>query len=153
MPNLKREISTNDEVATLAVLVAVAVDSGLSLSAAIEAAISDARGSIANRLRRLVRALDLGGNLADELALMQAGAGGALAEFLVKLQIAIEFGSPVANQLMQFSNSLRGTINHLRLTMGARQENTMLLPLVFLILPVSILFALYPSLQYLSLTK
>jgi hypothetical protein len=37
--------------------------------------------------------------------------------------------------------------------MGAKQENTMLLPLVFLILPVSILFALYPSLQYLSLAK
>lgn len=151
MPNLKRAIANNNEVATLATLIAVGVDSGLSLSAAIGAAIEDAKGNVADRFRRLIRALDLGGNLPEELSIMRNGASGPLAEFVVKLQIALEFGSPVAEQLTQFSASLRATINHQRLTMGARQENTMLLPLVFLILPISILFALYPSMQYLNL--
>lgn len=151
MPSLKRDISNNNEVATIATLIAVGVDSGLSLSAAIEAAIADSKGSVAERFRRLMGSLDLGGNLPEELSIMRKGASGPLAEFVVKLQIALEFGSPVAEQLQQFSASLRATINHQRLSMGAKQENTMLLPLVFLILPVSILFALFPSMQYLNL--
>ena len=151
MANLKRAIANNNEVATLATLIAVGVDSGLSLSAAIEAAVEDARGTVAERFRRLIRSLDLGGNLPEELANMRNGASGPLAEFVVKLQIALEFGSPAAEQLAQFSAALRATINHQRLTMGAKQENTMLLPLVFLILPISILFALFPSMQYLNL--
>ena len=151
LPSLKREISNNNEVATIATLIAVGVDAGLSLSAAIEAAVADAKGSVADRFRRLIGSLDLGGNLPDELSIMRNGASGPLAELVVKLQIALEFGSPVAEQLQQFSASLRATINHQRFTMAAKQENTMLLPLVFLILPVSILFAIFPSMQYLNL--
>lgn len=151
MPNLKREMSFNDEVATIATLIAVGVDSGLSVSAAIESAVSEMRGMVADRFRKVIKALDLGENLADELGLMRQFSNGALSELLVKLQIALEFGSPVSDQLMQFASSVRATINHQRLALGTKQENAMMLPLVFLILPVSILFALYPSIQFLNL--
>ena len=152
MPNLKRQMTFNDEVATIATLIAVGVDSGLSVSAAIEAAVSEAKGPVANRFRRVVKALDLGGSLPEEIDLMRQVSHGALSELLLKMQIALEFGSPVAEQLMQFSSSLRATINHQRFALGTKQENAMMLPLVFLILPVSVLFALYPSIQFLNLS-
>lgn len=151
MSNLKSEILFGDEVATIALLIAVGVDSGLSLSAAIEAAITEAQGKVANRFATLVRSLDLGGNLPDELSLMRAGSAGALSELILKLQIALEFGSPLAEQLTQFASGLRSTISHQRMAMATKQENAMLLPLVFLILPVSVLFAVYPSMQFLNL--
>ena len=151
MANLKREISINDEVATIATLISVGVDSGLSLSASIEVAISEAQGEVAKKFQTLIRSLDLGGNLPDELSSMRAHSSGALSELILKLQIALEFGSPLADQLTQFSSGLRATISHQRMAMGTKQENAMLLPLVFLILPISVLFALYPSMQFLDL--
>jgi tight adherence protein C len=43
------------------------------------------------------------------------------------------------------SDGIRGTLRARQISDAGRRENQMLLPLVFLILPVTIAFAMYPS--------
>jgi tight adherence protein C len=139
------------EVAELSSMLSVAIDSGLSLIGAIEATFSSAGGDVAAKFKRLLTSLNLGGNLYDELAKMRASnRDQAVGELVVKLQIALQFGSPIAEQLADLSFSLRRQLAQAELAESSKRENLMLLPLVFLILPVTVLFAVYPALQYLK---
>jgi tight adherence protein C len=47
--------------------------------------------------------------------------------------------------------SARSEIRNELLTQAGRNETRMLIPLVFLILPITVLFAIYPSLQLLNI--
>ena len=149
----KRDVQLIFEVAELSALLSVAIDSGLSIIGAIEATFLEAGGEVASKFRRLLSSLGLGGNLYDELMKIRSNSKeSALNELIVKLQIAIQFGSPLSQQLSDLSQSLRRQLAHLEITEAARRENLMLMPLVFLILPVSVVFAIYPTLQYLNLS-
>ena len=140
------------EVAELCTLLAVALDSGLSLIGAMDATFSEASGDVANTFNRLLKRLNLGGNLFEELARVRASQGSqAVVELVVKLQIALQFGSPISEQLADLSHSLRRQLAQAEFSNAAKRENLMLLPLVFLILPVTVLFAVYPALQYLQI--
>lgn len=149
----KRDVQQIFEVAELSALLSVAIDSGLSIIGAIEATFLEAGGEVASKFRRLLSSLGLGGNLYDELMKIRSNSKeSALNELILKLQIAIQFGSPLSQQLSDLSQSLRRQLAHLEITEAARRENLMLMPLVFLILPVSVVFAIYPTLQYLNLS-
>jgi tight adherence protein C len=75
----------------------------------------------------------------------------ALDELALKLQVSLQFGTPLAEQLTLLVGTNRSFIASAQLAESAKRENLMLLPLVFLILPITVVFALFPSLQYLSL--
>jgi tight adherence protein C len=140
------------QVSQLSALLSVAIDSGLSLVGAIDATFSRANGEVADKFKRLLAALDLGGNLFDELSKLRATSDDpALNELVVKLQVAMQFGSPIAQQLSDLARTLRHQLAQVQLTQATKRENLMLLPLVFLILPVTVLFAVFPALQYLNL--
>ena len=148
----KENLDHTNQVAQFSLLLAVALDSGLSLVGAIYETFSLAQGDVAKQFQRLLASLELGGNLYDELAVIRAKVGGnALGDLIIKLQVSLQFGSPLSDQLMAFAKSLRQHIAHVRFTQAAKQENLMLLPLVFLILPVTVLFAVFPAIQYLNL--
>lgn len=73
-----------------------------------------------------------------------------LRELAMKLALAEQLGSPVAGQLVALAQSLRMTrLSRLR-EIGAKKETRMMIPLVSLVLPVTVLFAVYPSLQFLQ---
>ncbi|MEO6885474.1 MAG: type II secretion system F family protein [Jatrophihabitantaceae bacterium] len=117
-------------------------------------------------LRRVCRLT--GGELARELemALDQAQAGkslvGALTEladrttlepfsrFIQGLVVAVERGTPLAEVLRAQAADVREMSKRALLEAGGRSEITMLVPVVFLILPVTVLFALYPGLLTLT---
>ena len=147
-----REIADRNEIAQLARLLGVAFDAGLGVVAALEEVVPKASGRSARKLQRLLDSLSLGGNLYEELEqLTDAEKYPALDELVLKLQAALQFGTPIANQLMALARSNRAIVAQIQITQAAKQENLMLLPLVFLILPVTVLFAIYPSTQYLNL--
>lgn len=149
---IDREIADRNEIAQLARLLGVAFDSGLGVVAALEEVVPKASGRSARKLQRLLDSLNFGGNLYEELEqLRNAEKHPALDELVLKLQAALQFGTPIANQLMALSRSNRAIVAQIQITQAAKQENLMLLPLVFLILPVTVLFAIYPSTQYLNL--
>ena len=147
----KGDIDELNQVSQFSALLAVALDSGLSLVGAMHVTFGRARGEVARRFQRLLASLELGGNMFDELALLRSKVpGSALNDLVIKLQVSLQFGSPLADQLTEFSRTLRSRIAQQQLTQAAKKENLMLLPLVFLILPITVIFAIFPALQYLN---
>ena len=74
--------------------------------------------------------------------------------FLQGLLVAIERGTPLAEVLRAQATDVREFTKRALLEAGGRKELQMMVPVVFLILPVTVLFALYPGLLTLvSLSK
>lgn len=148
----KENLEQTHQVAQLSSLLAVALDSGLSLVGAIDVTFANAQGDVASRFQRLLASLELGGNLYDELQRLRTKhSASAVNELVIKLQVSLQFGSPLSQQLVEFSRALRSQIAQKQLSQAAKKENLMLLPLVFLILPVTVIFAIFPALQYLNI--
>src|SRR5450756_851881 len=105
-----------------------------------------------------------GGELPDELAavLAQTRAGTplmaalaslrdragveALARFVDGMVVAIERGTPLAEVLRAQAVDVREAGKRALLEAGGRREIAMMFPVVFLVLPVTVVFALYPGL-------
>lgn len=116
-----------------------------------------------NRVCRLTGG-ELAGDLARALARARSGepltsALGELAErttlepfarFVQGLIVAIERGTPLADVLHAQALDVRELGKRALLEAGGRKEIAMLLPVVFLIMPVTVLFALYPGLLTLT---
>ena len=72
--------------------------------------------------------------------------------FRSTLTTAIERGSPLASVLHDQARDQRERSLAALMEEGGRREIAMLLPVVFLILPVTVIFALYPGLIALDFT-
>ena len=76
------------------------------------------------------------------------------ARFLQGLVVAIERGTPMADVLRAQAADVREASKRALLEAGGRKEISMMIPVVFLLLPITLLFALYPGLVTLvSLTR
>jgi tight adherence protein C len=76
------------------------------------------------------------------------------ARFVQGLVVAIERGTPLAEVLRAQAADVREAGKRTLLETGGRKEVSMMVPVVFLILPVTVLFALFPALSTLvSLTR
>jgi tight adherence protein C len=74
--------------------------------------------------------------------------------FVQGLVVAIERGTPLAGVLRAQATDVREYSKRALLEAGAKKELQMMVPVVFMILPVTVLFALYPGLLTLiSLTQ
>jgi tight adherence protein C len=71
--------------------------------------------------------------------------------FVDGLVVAVERGTPLAEVLRAQAADVREQRKRQLIEAGGRKEVLMLVPVVFLILPVVVLFALYPG--YFSLTQ
>ncbi|MCU1658736.1 MAG: Type secretion system domain protein [Pseudonocardiales bacterium] len=72
------------------------------------------------------------------------------ARFVQGLVVAIERGTPLADVLRAQAVDVREIGKRALLEAGGRKEISMMVPVVFLILPVTVLFALYPGLLTLT---
>jgi tight adherence protein C len=78
----------------------------------------------------------------------------AFARFLEGFVVAIERGTPLADVLRAQAADVREFGKRQLLEAGGRKEVAMLVPVVFLIMPITVLFALYPGLlTVVSLTR
>ena len=89
----------------------------------------------------LVQALD---GIAERTALSP------LARFVDGIAVAVERGTPLADVLRAQAADVREARKRNLLEVGGRKEIAMMVPVVFLVLPVTILFALYPGLIQIS---
>ena len=107
------------------------------------------------RLSRGELARELGRALADARAgasLVQALQGIAvrtnlppLARFVDGVAIAVERGTPLAEVLRAQAVDVREAGKRALMEAGGRKEIAMMIPVVFLVLPVTVLFALFPG--------
>jgi len=142
----RRERRLLAELPTVAELLALSVAAGEGPAAALDRVARSCRGELAEELKRvlgetragetLVRALD---GLADRTGLL------ALSRFADGLAVALERGTPLADVLRAQAGDIREAGRRELIESGARREVAMMIPVVFLVLPVTIAFAFYPG--------
>ncbi len=76
----------------------------------------------------------------------------AIARFVDGMVVAVERGTPLADVLRAQAVDVREAGRRSLLETGARRELLMMVPVVFLVLPVSVVFALFPGFFGLSLS-
>ena len=74
-----------------------------------------------------------------------------VARFAEGLAIAVERGTPLADVLHAQAGDVREASRRALIETGARKEVLMMVPVVFLVLPVVVVFAFYPGLVGLRL--
>jgi tight adherence protein C len=133
-------------------MLALALAAGDGIFTAIARVTPRASGVLAEHFSTLMQGLELGGEFEVEIReLARRIPQRQVSEFCTKLVLSIKRGSPLATLLREQSLSARAEIRADLLRQAARNETRMLIPLVFLILPVTVLFAVYPSLQLLRI--
>lgn len=142
----RRERRLLAELPTVAELLALAVAAGEGPAAALDRVARSCHGELSGELQRvlaetragepLVRALDA---LADRTGLV------ALSRFADGLAVALERGTPLADVLRAQAGDIREANRRELIESGARREVSMMIPVVFLVLPVTIAFAFYPG--------
>lgn len=108
-------------------------------------------GRLGVLLSELNREIELGASLEQGLELLEQAAGSALAgELVQKVKVSLERGTPLADQLSQLAASAQAQSAARLLRQAGGNETKMLIPTIFVILPITVLFAIYPSLSLLS---
>ena len=105
---------------------------GGELGRSIQGALAHARSGVplAEALERMARASNLD----------------PLARFIDGLVIALERGTPLADVLRAQAADVREEAKRHLLERGARNEIAMMVPVVFLLLPTTVVFAMFPGL-------
>jgi len=109
-------------------------------------------GRLAVEFSRLITEVENGAELrAELLALQQRLPQPQLQEFLAKLLSALDRGTPIADLITEQAQSVRSDLSQLLIQQAGKNETKMLVPTVFLILPITVFFAIFPSLGALRL--
>jgi tight adherence protein C len=143
----QREERMLAEFPTIAELLALSVSAGEGAIAALERVTSRSRGELARELARALADARAGASLVDALERMADRTSLAvLIRFVDGVAIAVERGTPLADVLRAQATDVREAGKRALLEAGGRKEIAMMVPVVFLVLPVTVLFALYPGL-------
>jgi tight adherence protein C len=111
-----------------------------------------ANGTFHDAIHGLCKNLDLGASFNDELnSLCELLPTSGVKDFANKLSIALNRGTPLASSLDALAHSLRRKFYNELLSRAGSNETKMMVPLVALVLPVTVLFALYPSVGVLQI--
>lgn len=103
-------------------------------------------GEVSREFRGVVGAVNTGIPLTEALAECARRVDlAALTRCVEQLTAALERGSPLAEVLRAQAQDAREDAKRTLLEIAGKKEVAMLVPLVFLILPLSILFAIYPG--------
>ncbi len=150
----RRERRMAEELPALTDLLAIAVAAGESPTAALRRVVGRARGDLADELSRVVGEIHSGSTVIDAFDALSARTGVAsIARFAEGLAVAVERGTPIVEVLHAQTADVREAARRDLIESGGRREVLMMIPVVFLILPVTIVFAFYPGLVGLSLTS
>jgi tight adherence protein C len=142
----RREERILAEFPTVAELLALAVTAGEGPASALERVCRVSGGELAGELRTALAEARAGAGLVAALDGVAARTSlPVLARFVDGIAIAVERGTPLADVLRAQAVDVREAGRRRLLETGGRREIAMLVPVVFLILPVTVLFALWPG--------
>lgn len=148
----RREEAMLAEFPVVADLLALAVTAGEAPAAALDRVCRLCRGELGRELAGALAEARSGAPLPVALqSLADRTSLEPLARFVDGIVIALERGTPLAEVLRAQAADVREARKRDLLATGGRREIAMLVPVVFLILPVTVLFALYPGLVNLTL--
>lgn len=140
------------ELPAVAELLALAVTAGEGANGAVERVSRRAHGELAGELRRVVGEVRTGEPLARALDRLAERAGvPAVSRFTEAVAVAVDRGTPLAEVLRAQAQDAREAGRRELMESGGRKEVAMLVPVVLLILPVTVVFAVFPGLLALRL--
>jgi len=141
------------EFPTVAELLALAVAAGESPVAALDRVVRRSGGELSADLGRVLAEVRTGEPVASAFDRMASTTGLPLvARFAQGIAVAVERGTPLADVLHAQAADVREAGRRELIEVAARREVAMMVPVVFLVLPVTVLFAFWPGVVGLSLT-
>lgn len=150
----RRERHMLEEFPTIADLFALSVAAGESPVAALERCVVSSHGEMAEELQRVLSEVHTGTRIARALDDFGARTGvPIIARFAEAVAVAIDRGTPLVDVLHAQAADVREAGRHALIEEGARREVAMMVPVVFLVMPVTVVFAFYPGLVALRLTS
>ena len=149
----RREALMAAEFPTVAELLALSVGAGEGAAGALERVCSVSRGELSAELRAALGDARAGMPLPDALQGLADRTGlPSLRRFVDGIVIAVERGTPLADVLRAQAQDVRDEGMRQVMEAAGKKEVGMMIPVVFLILPVTVLFAVWPGLALLQLS-
>lgn len=149
----KREERMLTEFPTIADLMALSVAVGEGPVAALERVVSSSRGELSAELGRVLGDVRTGTPIGLAMDRLAARSGvPIISRFAEGLAVALDRGTPLVDVLHAQAADVREAQRRTLIETGARKEVLMMVPVVFLILPITIVFAFYPGWVGLDLT-
>ncbi|EFQ82801.1 bacterial type II secretion system domain protein F [Aeromicrobium marinum DSM 15272] len=150
----RREQAMTEEFPAVADLLALAVAAGESPTAALQRVVARAHGELADELGRVLAEVRTGSTIVQAFDRLAARTGvTSIARFAEGLAVAVDRGTPVVDVLHAQTADVREAARRHLMETGGRREVLMMVPVVFAILPVTVVFAFYPGLVGLHLTS
>jgi tight adherence protein C len=147
----RRQARILRELPTLADLLCLAVTAGEGPRAALERTVARSHGALSRELDLVLGDLRAGEPFTTAMERLAVRVPvPAVVRFVDGLVVAVERGTPLGDVLRAQAADVREQHKRDLIEAGGRREVLMLVPVVFLELPVVILFALYPGLFSLS---
>lgn len=147
----RREERILAEFPTIADLLALSVAAGEGPVAALDRVVRTCRGELSTELGRLLGEIRSGVPASAALTNLARRSGlPVVSRFAEGFAVALERGTPLADVLHSQAADVREASRRALLETGARKEVAMMVPVVFLVLPVTVLFSFYPGLVGLS---
>lgn len=135
------------EIPDFASILWFAVSAGETLDVSLRIAVSRSRGFVSSEFERVIRNVEHGALLQIELAnLAVESKSEPVRELATKLAVALTNGSALSDLMSDFVQSTTASLRTELLAKAGKNETKMMIPMVFVILPVTVMFALYPSL-------
>ena len=148
----RREERMLEEFPTIAELLALAVTAGEGPVGALERVTRISAGELSRELGRALADARAGASLAQALEGIASRTSLApLARFVDGVAVAVERGTPLAEVLRAQAVDVREAGKRRLLESAGRREIGMMVPVVFFVLPVTVMFALYPGFYGLKL--
>ena len=133
-------------------LLAFAVSAGEPVIVALRRICLTCTGAFVHELQRVNAAIGSGIPLAEALTDMDKALGLAPVSRMVRaVTVALERGTPMAEVLRAQASDSRAEASRAMLVLAGKKETAMMIPVVFLILPLIVAVALYPGLIALNI--
>ncbi len=136
-----------EELPAVAELLALSVAAGEGPVGALDRVVRRTSGALATDLSRVLAEIRAGTPVASAFDGYAARTGlPVVARFADGISVAVERGTPLADVLHAQAADVREARRRDLIENGARREVLMMVPVVFLVLPVTVLFAFWPGL-------
>ncbi|MBB2890046.1 type II secretion system F family protein [Flexivirga oryzae] len=149
----RREQQILAEFPAVAEMLALAVTAGEGAAAALERVANLSSGELSGELARCLVDARSGSSLPEALQGLADRTGiPSLSRFVDGIVIAVERGTPLADVMRAQAQDARDSSKQQLIELGGRRELMMMVPVVFLVLPVTVLFAIFPGLDVLNMS-
>lgn len=148
----KREKLMLAEFPAVAELMALSVGAGESAVGALERVCRVAEGELVDEFRQVLAQTRAGSGLVTALQDFSSRTDVIpLGRFVDGIIVAIERGTPLAEVLRAQAQDVRDHDKRVLMEIAGKKEIAMLIPVVFFVLPLSVVFAVFPGLAVLEM--